>query len=223
MSYGSVVILLGAPGAGKGTQASLLAKACGCDHVSTGDLLREAVRNQTSLGMRSKAIMDAGQLVPDELVLELVADKLRSGKENTGIILDGFPRTTAQAEFLDKVLGTVATMTIQIAIDESEVVRRLSGRRTCGDCGEIYNVHSSPPSGANCNVCGGKDLIQRPDDREEVIRRRLEVYEEQTAPLVEYYSSRPGFHEVDGSADVDEVARAVREIVGSLEKQETGS
>ncbi len=210
MSFGRVVILLGAPGAGKGTQAKLLAESSGYLHVSTGDLLREAVRQGSELGKRCKAIMEAGELVPDELVSQLVEEKNSSGRADSGMILDGYPRNLAQAEFLSRVLNGVRPKTIRIRVDEDQVVKRLSGRRTCSGCGRIYNVFFSPSAKgeAECEACGGK-LLQRKDDREEVIRERMHVYRQQTAPMIGYYSSRGDFFEVDGNRSVSEVAAEI--------------
>ncbi|MEE8585130.1 MAG: adenylate kinase [Acidobacteriota bacterium] len=213
MSFGRVVILLGAPGAGKGTQAKLLAESRGYLHVSTGDLLRQAVRQGSELGKRCKAIMEAGGLVPDELVSQLVEEKNSAGDADSGMILDGYPRNLAQAEFLSGVLNGVRPKTIQIRVDEDQVVKRLSGRRTCSECGRIFNVFSSPSGkgGKECEACGG-ELLQREDDREEAIRERLRIYRRQTAPLVEHYSSRGDFFEVDGNRSVNEVAAEIARL-----------
>lgn len=213
MSFGSVVVLLGAPGAGKGTQANLLAKSTGYLHVSTGDLLRQSVSQGTELGKRCQAIMEAGELVPDELVSQLVEERYRSGDPESGMILDGYPRNQAQAEFLSRVLNGVRPLVIQIEVREEQIVKRLSGRRTCSNCGRIYNVFFSPSAKGEreCQVCGG-ELQQRKDDREEVIRERLEVYRRQTAPLIDFYSSRGDFFEVDGNRPVQEVASEIERL-----------
>ena len=214
MSFGRAVILLGAPGAGKGTQAKLLAESKGYLHLSTGDLLRQAVRQGSQLGKRCKAIMEAGELVPDELVSQLVEEKNNSGQADSGMILDGYPRNLAQAEFLSRVLKGVKPKTIQIRLDEDQVVKRLSGRRTCSKCGRIYNVFFSPSGKGEkeCEACGG-ELLQRKDDRQDVIRERLRIYCQQSAPLVEYYSSRGVFFEVDGNRSVNEVAAEIARLV----------
>ncbi|HSR70484.1 MAG TPA: adenylate kinase [Acidobacteriota bacterium] len=213
MSFGNVVILLGPPGAGKGTQAKRLAASTGFLHVSTGDLLREAVRNETELGLKSKAIMERGELVPDELVSELVREKFQSGSPEQGIILDGYPRNKAQAEFLDGILGRAALLTVNITIDDEEVVKRISGRRVAPESGRVYNIYYSPSAkGQYCQESGEK-LIQRQDDREEVVRNRLRIYRRETQPLIDYYRDRGRFHEVDGSRSIEDVAQEVGRVV----------
>ena len=213
MGFGKVVILLGPPGAGKGTQAKRLASARGYQHVSTGDLLREAVRMGTPLGKKSKAIMDAGGLVPDELVSQMVSEKFASGSPDSGIILDGYPRNLSQAEFLDGVADGVDPLAVSIEVGEEEIVKRLSGRRSCPQCGRVYNVHYSPPRREGRCDENGVELIQRRDDREEVIRDRLRVYREQTAPLIEFYGRRGQLRGIDGSRPVFQVAEDVAQAV----------
>ncbi|HSR53832.1 MAG TPA: adenylate kinase [Acidobacteriota bacterium] len=213
MSFGNVVILLGPPGAGKGTQAKRLAESTGFLHVSTGDLLREAVRNETELGLKSKAIMERGELVPDELVSQLVEEKFEKGSPEQGIILDGYPRNRAQAEFLDGILGEAGLLTINISIEDEEVVKRISGRRVAPQSGKVYNIYYSPSAkGEYCEESGEK-LIQREDDREPVVRRRLEVYRRETQPLIDYYRQRGRFHDVDGGRTIGQVAQAVSRLV----------
>lgn len=185
-----VVILLGAPGVGKGTQAVRLADATDAAHVSTGDLLRAARREGTELGKKAQEYMDAGELVPDELILGLVREHLATIPAGTDILFDGFPRTIPQAEGLDEVLGdeglAVGLVVLFEAPDET-LVKRLSGRRSCPNCGAVYNVHFDPPEQEGvCDRCG-HELVHRADDNPETVRRRLEVYQEQTAPLVAHY------------------------------------
>ncbi|HUV05416.1 MAG TPA: adenylate kinase [Armatimonadota bacterium] len=181
------IVLLGAPGAGKGTQAARISERYGIPHISTGDILREAVKQGTQLGRRAESYMSRGELVPDEVVIGIVAERLRQPDCAKGFLLDGFPRTVAQAKALDKALaetGCHLDAVVNLEIDDAEVVRRLSSRRVCGSCGAIAS-----PAGTSepCASCGG-ELITRSDDRPEAVRRRLQVYKEQTEPLVEYYS-----------------------------------
>ncbi|HEV08911.1 MAG TPA: adenylate kinase [Sulfurihydrogenibium azorense] len=183
------VIFLGPPGAGKGTQSQLLKERDNFIQISTGDILREAVKNQTSLGLQAKKFMDEGKLVPDDLILNIISEKLEELKDKN-IIFDGFPRTVAQAEGLKDMLSKIGRKidaVILFDITDEEVVKRLSGRRVCPNCGAVYHLIYNPPKNDNvCDKCG-TPLIQREDDREEVIRKRLEVYHQQTAPLIDYY------------------------------------
>lgn len=196
------VVLLGAPGAGKGTQAKLLAVKLGIPHISTGDLLREEVRRRTELGCQAKEYIDRGELVPDELMIAMI-----KGRLGDGFILDGFPRTMAQAEALAKIVKL--DRVVDIRLPEGEVVRRLSARRVCPRCGKIYNLLTSPPKREGlCDGCGSR-LIQREDDRPEVIRRRYRVYMEESAPVAEFYRQRGLLREVDGARPIEEVHQAV--------------
>ncbi|WP_299238254.1 adenylate kinase [Sulfurihydrogenibium sp.] len=187
-----IVIFLGPPGAGKGTQAQLLKERSGFIQISTGDLLREAVKNQTELGKLAKRYMDEGKLVPDDLIISLIKEKLQEYADKN-IIFDGFPRTIPQAESLDNLLSQLnknIDAVILFKIEDEEVVKRLAGRRVCPSCGAVYHVVYNPPKiDEICDKCGTK-LIQRDDDKEEVIRKRLEVYHQQTKPLIEYYKSK---------------------------------
>ena len=187
-----IVIFLGPPGAGKGTQSQLLKERNGFIQVSTGDLLREAVKNQTELGKLAKQYMDEGKLVPDDLIISLIKEKLQE-YANKNIIFDGFPRTIPQAESLDNLLSELnknIDAVVLFKIDDEEVVKRLAGRRVCPACGAVYHMIYNPPkTGEICDKCETK-LIQRDDDKEDVIRKRLEVYHLQTKPLVEYYKSK---------------------------------
>jgi adenylate kinase len=183
------IILFGPPGAGKGTQGELLAERRGLVRLSTGDLLRDALRNGTELGREAKRFMEAGELVPDDVILGMVREVMKE-RSAAGFIFDGFPRTTAQAEGLAQLLRELErrlTAVVLLDVDDETIVRRLSGRLACSQCGAIYNVHSGPPAQAGaCDACGG-DLVQRADDREETVRRRLEVYRAQTEPVVAWY------------------------------------
>lgn len=204
------IILLGPPGAGKGTQAEFLVQALGIRHISTGDMLRAAVANQTALGLEAKAYMDAGKLVPDDLVVGIVRERITEADCADGFLLDGFPRTIAQAEALDTAveeLGLPAPLVVNMAVADEELIRRLSGRRMCDTCGAIFHVsREAVEVGAPCPRadCGGK-VYQRSDDQPEAIRRRLEVYEAQTRPLIEHYRARGQLVEVDAQGAVDEV------------------
>lgn len=204
------VILLGPPGAGKGTQAKRIAEHYGIPQISTGDILRANVAAGTELGKRAKAIMESGNLVPDELVQQMVAERVAQPDCARGYILDGFPRTLAQAQWLDKFFenqgdAPAPPVVVDIQVGYNELLGRLTGRRTCPTCGRIYNVHLQPPKVDElCDVDGAK-LVTRKDDTEEVIAERLKAYERQTAPLTEYYRSQGRLRALDGSQGIDEV------------------
>ena len=202
------LMLMGPPGAGKGTQARRLAREFQMPHVATGDILREAVQAGSQLGRAAKAIMDAGQLVGDEIVIGIVRQRLQRPDAATGFVLDGFPRTVSQAEALDVMLERRSPLVvIDIAVDDADIIRRLSKRRVCTACGTIVGTADGAPP-AECPDCGGP-LVQRSDDAESVVRERLAVYRERTAPLIDYYRDRPTFRSVDGSLTEDEVAAEV--------------
>lgn len=200
---GRAVIFLGPPGAGKGTQARQIAESYGVPHLSTGDMFREHVSRGTPLGLRAKPIMERGELVPDDLVLSMVEDRISRPDCADGFILDGFPRTLPQAEKLDEILRRRFKrdpLVVHFVVDQDQLMRRLTGRRTCTIGGEIYNIYDHPPKvPGRCDRDGGV-LVQRPDDREEVIGERLAAYERQTRPLVDYYRQRGVLQDVDGMA-----------------------
>ena len=205
------IVLLGAPGAGKGTQAAKLIKTYGLAHISTGDILRAAVKAGTPLGLEAKKYMDAGDLVPDEVVIGLVKDRLKEPDTVKGFILDGFPRTTVQATALDAELASMnrpIDAAIAIDVDTEVLVTRLTSRRTCPVCGHIGNV----ADGEVCPVCGAA-MVQRADDNEETVRNRLNVYGKQTKPLIDYYAGHGLLHEINGDRAVDEVFADVQAVV----------
>ena len=210
------VIFLGPPGAGKGTQAQELARKYGVPHLSTGDMLRENIAKGTPLGAKAKPLMERGELVPDSLVLKMVAARIERPDCSHGFVFDGFPRTVAQAQYLGELLkqhGFRQPVVIHFAIDPALLMRRITGRRMCKVGGEIYNVFERPPKlQGKCDYDGG-ELEQRPDDREEVVAPRLQAYQKQTAPLVAYYRRLGRLREVDAAKSVDEVARRVLEVV----------
>ncbi|HXX22787.1 MAG TPA: adenylate kinase [Terriglobia bacterium] len=212
------LIFLGAPGAGKGTQAREVSKHFLIPQISTGDILREAVRNQTPWGLAAKAKMEAGDLVPDEVVCRIVEQRIGQPDSQRGFILDGFPRTLAQAQCLDCMLqaqGRGNPLVLDIKVDHDLLLRRLTGRRTCSLCGQIYNVYFNPPRLKGvCDKDGGK-LLQRTDDSEETIRQRLVAYEQQTSPLIDYYRGKGVLQEVDGNRRPETIAT---ELIDSLEK-----
>lgn len=207
------LILLGPPGAGKGTQANMLSDEFSIPQISTGEILRAAVKEGTPLGIEAKSFMDAGGLVPDEVVIGIVVERLQNDDCSNGFILDGFPRTVAQADALQdnlKSLGKELDRVIALQVDTEALVERLTGRRTCKSCGRGYHVRFDPPAEeGRCDVCGG-ELVQRDDDREETIRKRMEVYEEQTAPLINYYREAGLLIEVDGMQPIGEVNETLR-------------
>jgi len=204
------IVLLGAPGSGKGTQSDLLVKAYGIPHISTGDLLREAVAKRTELGLRAKTAMDAGKLVDDATVLGMIRERLSRPDAVAGFIMDGFPRNITQAEALQKMLEELRTpleSVLLLNLDLGVLFKRLTGRRICESCGRVFNIHTAGTGAPlHCDHCGsGARLIQRPDDKEEVIAKRLEVYEAQTKPLISYYKTAGLLRVVDADADMDTV------------------
>lgn len=210
-------MLLGAPGSGKGTQAAMISGRYGIPHISTGDILRQAVTDGTGLGLKAKGYMDRGELVPDEIIIGVVEECLQEKDCERGFILDGFPRTVAQAESLEKSLkgmGRSLNVVLNIEVEDEEIIRRLTGRRICERCGRIFHLLFDPSKkGEVCEVCGG-DLYQRVDDTEETVRRRLEVYKEQTAPLIDFYERRGLLRNVQGEKSAADV---FEHIQGALE------
>lgn len=202
------VVLLGPPGAGKGTQAQIIAGELAVPAISTGDIFRANVSQGTPLGLEAKTYMEAGDLVPDEVTNGMVRDRLGEDDAREGFLLDGYPRNVAQAEWLGKLLaemGTRLDVVLELVVDDDEVVRRLSGRRTCRRCGHVWHLDFDPPTREGvCDHCGG-ELFLRDDDRPETVRHRLEVYAEQTAPLVDYYADRGLLIGIDATGTVDDV------------------
>ena len=212
------IILMGPPGSGKGTQAKLLAARFGIPHISSGDLLRDAVRRKTPLGLQAKQYMDRGELVPDSILLGAIDGRLQQPDCAPGFILDGFPRTLIQDEALATMLATQGIRVehvTSIEVPRDELVKRMSGRRTCRDCGAMYHIIFDPPNNAGpCNQCNG-DLYQRDDDQEDTILARLEVYERQTAPLLAAYRERGVLCEVDGIGSQDQVLHRMLDNIGA--------
>ena len=210
------LVLVGPPGAGKGTQAQFIATPFAVPTISTGDIFRSNVSEGTPLGLEAKKYMDAGDLVPDEVTIGMVQDRLKQDDVTEGFLLDGFPRTVHQAEVLDDQLsgqGSAVDVVLELVVDDDEVVRRLSGRRTCRRCGHVWHVDFDPPTTPDaCDRCGG-ELFQRDDDREDTIRHRLEVYADQTSPLIGYYGDRGLLRGVDATGPVEDVTdRAINAL-----------
>lgn len=212
------VIMLGAPGAGKGTQAKKIAAKYTIPHISTGDIFRANIKNGTELGKKAKTYMDQGLLVPDELVVDLVVDRVQQADCEEGYVLDGFPRTIPQAESLDEALKKLdqkIDYAINIEVPDENIIRRMSGRRACVGCGATYHVVYNPPKKEDvCDVCGEK-LILRDDDQPDTVKKRLDVYHDQTQPLIDYYEKSDVLKEVDGTMDMEDVFRAITAILGA--------
>ncbi|MEE1876101.1 adenylate kinase [Altererythrobacter litoralis] len=212
------IILLGPPGAGKGTQSGRLVEQYGMRQLSTGDMLRAAVKAQTPVGIKAKAVMDRGELVSDEIVSELIDAELAAMDPATGAIFDGYPRTEMQAQMLDALLtkhGRSLDYVIELGVDEDALVERITGRFSCGNCGALYHDTANPPATPGvCDACGSTEFKRRPDDNEETVRTRMQEYRAKTAPILPGYESRGIVRRVDGMASIDEVAAAIDAILG---------
>ena len=211
------IIMLGAPGAGKGTQAKMIAEKYGLPHISTGDFFRANIKNGTELGKEAKEYMDKGLLVPDELTVRLLLDRVAQDDCKNGYVLDGFPRTIPQAEVLDEKLselGEKVDYAINVDVPDENIVNRMSGRRACLNCGATYHIVSIPPKKEGiCDVCGS-ELVLRDDDRPETVQNRLKVYHEQTQPLIDFYEKKGVLRSVDGTLPMEEVFTAITKILG---------
>ena len=211
------IIMLGAPGAGKGTQAKKIASKYSIPHISTGDIFRANIKNNTELGQKAKTYMDKGELVPDELVVDLIMDRFKEADCANGYVLDGFPRTIPQAEALDKALsanGESVDYAINVEVPDENIINRMSGRRACVGCGATYHIQFNPTKVEGiCDACGEK-LILRDDDKPETVKNRLSVYHEQTQPLIDYYNKAGVLAEVDGTKDMEDVFKDIVNILG---------
>ena len=211
------IIMLGAPGAGKGTQAKKIAAKYAIPHISTGDIFRANIKNNTELGQKAKTYMDKGELVPDELVVDLIMDRFKEADCANGYVLDGFPRTIPQAEALDKALsanGESVDYAINVEVPDENIINRMSGRRACVGCGATYHIQFNAPKVEGvCDTCGEK-LILRDDDKPETVKNRLSVYHEQTQPLIDYYSKKGVLAEVDGTQSMENVFNAIVDVLG---------
>jgi adenylate kinase len=212
------IILLGPPGAGKGTQAKRIQESKGLVQLSTGDMLRAAVAAGTEIGKKAKAVMEAGQLVSDDIVIGIISDRIDQPDCQKGFILDGFPRTVAQAEALDKLLAQKAKkldVVVEMKVDDEPLVKRITGRFTCAKCGEGYHDEFKLPAKKGvCDKCGSTEFSRRADDNEETVRSRLGAYHKQTAPLVDYYAKTGKLKSIDGMADINEVTRQIMAAIG---------
>jgi len=214
------VILLGPPGSGKGTQAKRIEQAQGIPQLSTGDMLRAATASGSELGLRVKSVMDSGQLIPDGIIVDMIADRIAQPDCRNGFILDGFPRTLTQAQALDEMLARCDLRldhVVEFEVDEAVLVERLAGRFSCQQCGASYHERDNRPKVAGvCDVCGACEFVCRADDRPETVRARLDVYHRQTAPILPYYRERGILRPVDGMADIDSVTREIEKILASV-------
>lgn len=211
------IIMLGAPGAGKGTQAKMIAEKYSVPHISTGDIFRANIKNGTELGMEAKKYMDQGLLVPDELTVKILLDRVAQEDCQNGYVLDGFPRTIPQAEVLDKALNEIndkIDYAINVDVPDENIIRRMSGRRACLTCGATYHIEHIPPKAEGiCDACG-KELVLRDDDKPETVKNRLDVYHKQTQPLIDFYQAKGILKEVDGTVDMKDVFAAIVAILG---------
>lgn len=212
------IVMLGAPGAGKGTQAIKISEKYNIPHISTGDIFRANIKQGTELGTKAKKYMDQGLLVPDELVVALVADRITKDDCKNGFVLDGFPRTIPQAEALDKALkdmGQKLDFAIDVDVPDENIIKRMAGRRACVNCGATYHLEYAPTKVEGiCDVCGGK-LVLRDDDKPETVKKRLQVYHDQTQPLIDYYNGQKILRTVDGTIDIEDVFKNIIEILGA--------
>ncbi|MDY5483165.1 MAG: adenylate kinase [Clostridium sp.] len=212
------IVMLGAPGAGKGTQAKKIAAKYAVPHISTGDIFRANIKEGTELGLKAKQYMDQGLLVPDEVTIGMLLDRIHQADCNGGFILDGFPRTIPQAESLTRALaeaGEAIDFAIDVDVPDANIVNRMGGRRACLKCGATYHVEFAPPKTENiCDVCGA-ELVLRDDDKPETVQKRLAVYHEQTQPLIDYYKGKGVLHSVDGTQSMDAVFTSITEILGA--------
>ena len=212
------IIMLGAPGAGKGTQAKKIAAKYAIPHISTGDIFRANIKNNTELGQKAKTYMDKGELVPDELVVDLIMDRFKEADCANGYVLDGFPRTIPQAEALDKALsanGESVDYAINVEVPDENIINRMSGRRACVGCGATYHIQFNPTKVEGiCDACGEK-LILRDDDKPETVKNRLSVYHEQTHPLIDYYKKKGVLHAIDGTLSMETVFKNIVDILGA--------
>jgi len=213
------IVLLGAPGSGKGTQAANISEWYKIPHISTGDIFRSNIKNGTELGKKAKEYIDKGLLVPDELTIDIVRDRLKQSDCENGFILDGFPRTVNQAEKLDEMLkqmGTNLDVVLNIEVSDSEIIARMGGRRVCTKCGMSYHVEFNPPAeGDTCKACGEK-VVQREDDKEETVLQRLQTYHKQTEPLIEYYKKDNKLVTVEGQKNIEDTTSAVKKALGGI-------
>ena len=208
------IIMLGAPGAGKGTQAKKIAAKYSIPHISTGDIFRANIKNGTELGLKAKSYMDAGGLVPDEITIGMLLDRIHQADCENGYVLDGFPRTIPQAEALDN-MGVEIQHVINIDISDEKIINRMSGRRACLNCGATYHIVYNAPKTENvCDTCG-QELVLRDDDKPETVKKRLDVYHDQTQPLIDYYKNEGVLAEVDGTLDMEDVFQAIVKILGA--------
>ena len=212
------IIMLGAPGAGKGTQAMLIAEEYGIPHISTGDIFRANIKNNTELGKKAKEYMDQGLLVPDELTCDLVVDRISQDDAKNGYVLDGFPRTIPQAEALTEALkkrNEAIDFALDVDVPDENIVSRMSGRRARLNCGATYHiVFAAPKKEGVCDICG-KELVLRDDDKPETVQKRLAVYHEQTQPLIEYYKNAGVLHKLDGTKDINDIFASIKELLGA--------
>ena len=211
-----ILILLGAPGVGKGTQGALISKEYNIPQISTGDILRNEVKNKTELGKKAKVYMDKGELVPDDVIIGMMENRIKQDDCKNGFILDGFPRTVAQAEAFDEMLkknGLELDKVLLIDVPEEEIIERLTGRRVCPSCGAVYHIKNNPPKKEGiCDQCGS-ELVQRDDDKEEVVRNRLEVYKKNTMPLINYYIKTSKLVKIDGTGEINEIFERIKKVL----------